>query len=263
MTANTFLLKRVDQRFQKNLNFFNSKIRLALPHLNSKVHFKDISVVSLDEENKRIELFCCITNLPYCGTKDKPLSEIVRLPQHRLNHSVFISAIVLLDTSSKELSITKYNTEVRYCESIKPANPKDLKSIIGFHYDVDEKEQTNHPIFHVQQNNRCGKRIFSEPEYATYITNYTCEIPEDGPAQLKYIRIPTPQMDIFSTVISILADYIVHPTEKTHKERFSKLLKEVYPFMTPFNFSKFTKINDNFKQNQNCLNYWYPNFEHN
>lgn len=260
MSNNSFALKRIDHRFGKNLNFFNAKIKQILPRLNSKVQFSDISVVSSTNDYKDLELFCCISNLPYCGSKDKTLNEIVNLPTHRLSHSVFITAILSLDTSSENLSIVKYNTEIKYCEFIKPAAPTNLRGIVGFHYDFDDKEQPNHPIFHVQQNNKCGNRIFTEEKYKLYRANYTCEPVEESPSQLKYIRIPTPQMDIFSAIISVLADYIVHPTAEQHKDLFRNLLRDIHPLIIPFNFNSFERINTDFKESKNTLSYWYPNF---
>lgn len=260
MTHSDYILRRVDQRFKNNLNFFNSKIKQTLSRLNSKVYFSDITVVNLENNNRDIELFCYIKNLPDCGSKDKPLQEIVKLPSHRLSHSVFITAILTLDTNSEKLSIIKYNTEVKYCEFIKPATPTSLKGIIGFHYDFDDKEQPNHPIFHAQQNNKCGNRIFIEEKYKSFRSNHTCELDLEGPSQLKYIRIPTPQMDIFSTVIAVLADYIVHPTAEQHKDLFRNLLRDIHPYILPFNFNEFGRINNDFKQNKSTVSYWYPNF---
>lgn len=259
--TNSFTLRRVDQRFRNNLNFFNSKIKQILPRLNSKVHFSDITIVNLENGNKDIELFCSIRKLPYCGSKDKPLNEIVNLPDRRLNHSVYITAILSLDTSAEALSIVKYNTEIKYCEFIQPSTPTQLRGIVGFHYDFDEKEQSNHPIFHAQQNNKCGNRIFTEENYKSLLSGYACEPIDDGPAQLKYIRIPTPQMDIFSAVICVLADYVVHPTAEQHKDLFRNLLKDLHPYILPFNFKNFSKINNNFKENKSTLSYWYPNFQ--
>lgn len=260
MTHNDYILRRVDQRFRNNLNFFNSKIRQTLPRLNSKVQFSDITVIDTKNDNKDIELFCYIKNLPDCGSKDKPLHDIVNLPSHRLSHSVFITAILSLDTNSENLSIIKYNTEVKYCEFIKPSIPTNLKSIVGFHYDFDDKEQPNHPIFHAQQNNKCGNRIFTEERFKSFISSHTCEPASESPSQLKYIRIPTPQMDIFSTVIAVLADYIVHPTVEQHRDLFRNLLRDIDPFILPFNFNSFGRINNDFKLNKNSVSYWYPNF---
>ncbi|MND29407.1 hypothetical protein D3C81_110880 [compost metagenome] len=261
MTNNSHILRRVDQRFNNKLRFFNSKVKTFLTRINSKVFFSNISIVHIDtDEINKIELFCCLKNLPDCGSRDKPLNEILTLPASRLNHSVYITAILNLDINSDELGINKYNTEVRYCQIAQPSKPNELHGIIGFHYDFDDKGQTNHPIFHAQQNNKCGNRIFSEPRFQDFISNHSCAPIEDGPSQLKYIRIPTPQMDIFSTVISIIADYVVHPTASQHKDLFKNLLRDVYPDIIPFNYQNLDHINDDFKNAKNCLNYWYPNF---
>lgn len=78
-----------------------------------------------------------------------------------------------------------------------------LEHVYGVHYDLDES-LPGHPVFHAQ--------VSSQIELGQEVQSlYHLEmIPTDlFKPKLRNIRIPTAQMDVFSTIIQICADHLV------------------------------------------------------
>ncbi|MGD9920592.1 MAG: hypothetical protein AB7V13_03970 [Pseudorhodoplanes sp.] len=78
-----------------------------------------------------------------------------------------------------------------------------LQHVYGVHYDLDEK-LPGHPVFHGQLSSRMDLAPSVRDHYRV----------EDQPQEmftplLRNIRIPTAQMDVFSTVVQICADHLV------------------------------------------------------
>lgn len=130
----------------------------------------------------------------------------------------------------KTVQLKSYATEVCYCRMKNQSNQNSkLTAIAGYHFDFESTSKRNHPIFHAQQKITAGERFFqfnkdiSPPEF-----------PKDS--EVRTLRIPTPQMDIFSAIVMTLADHIVPPDKPEAGEPFIKFLNEVNKNLFPINF---------------------------
>lgn len=250
---------RFTHSFQQNILFFNAEVTQLIKKLNSRSKFTGIEFHQTQDDagNHIFKLYCGLFSLPNGGTKD-----LNKLPA--LNHSIFMTGYIQPDLVSKT-DITSYCTEINYCKIIEPKNPSRFKSITGFHYDVvipkdSSSKDNNHPILHAQQNSQCGKRLFEKADYAQYKKNYDCIFPAASSDEIRTIRIPTPQMDMLSAIIMVIADYLVHSSDNNHKKYFTDFLEKIYQRMMPLSFRTSTKINNNFISQEKLLNIWYPLF---
>lgn len=248
---------RFTHLFQQNINFFNAEVNQLIRKLNSGTKFHDISYHETTDVNGNhiFKLYCGLFHLPNGGMKD-----LSKVPP--LNHSIFMTGYIQPDFSSKNY-IMSYATEISYCRIIEPKNPTKFKCITGFHYDViipqkDTSKDNNHPILHAQQNSQCGKRLFENPDYSQYKKNYECEFPSNSSEEIRTIRIPTPQMDMLSAIIMVIADYLVHSSDGEHKKYFTDFLKRVYQRLMPLSFNSPEKIDSNFIAQNKILSTWYP-----
>ena len=115
-------------------------------------------------------------------------------------------------TSSGKLISSDFGTRVEYYRKNKPFGWKFLNSI---HYDY-EPSFANHPVFHAQLSNR--SLLYSKAGY-----DFASLYPLSGNVELlKATRIPTFQMDIFSTLVSICADHLI-PTVHNPSEKFIEI----------------------------------------
>lgn len=155
-----------------------------------------------------------------------------QMPNSR-KHTENIFLIGLLHgvvVDKKTAQLKSYATEVSYCRMKNLSNQNgELKAMAGYHFDFESTSKINHPIFHAQQNLSAGFRFFEG--------NKNFDIPElpDQHAEIRTLRIPTPQMDIFSAIVMILADHIVQPSDES-REPFIKFLSVVNQHLLPINF---------------------------
>ncbi|WP_336984047.1 hypothetical protein [Acinetobacter soli] len=245
--------------FYKNLNLFNSEISQIVRKLSPGSKFLDIEFrQAKDKENQPVlDLVCAFVSLPNGGMRN-----LKRVPQ--LTHSVFMTGRIKLHPTDKN-SIIYYGTEINYCKTINPSDPDKFECITGFHYDAlvlndgNPSKDNNHPILHAQQNNKCGMRFFSEPEFSEFKGSYECIFPhEQLKDEIRSIRIPTPQMDMLSAIIMVIADYLVHSSDEEHKKLFTEFLTRIYKKLIPLSFSSTTKINSDFASQQKLMSIWYP-----
>ena len=101
-------------------------------------------------------------------------------------------------TKNGKLITRDFGTRVEYYRKNKPFGWKFLNSI---HYDY-EPSFANHPVFHAQLSNR--SLLYSKAGY----DNASLDSPNKNLELLRAIRIPTFQMDIFSTMVAICADHL-------------------------------------------------------
>ncbi|MBJ9947807.1 hypothetical protein I5729_01580 [Acinetobacter bereziniae] len=245
--------------FFKNLNLFNCEISNIVRKLSPGSKFLDIKYrPTTDGENQPVlDLVCALVSLPNGGMRN-----LKRVPQ--LTHSVFMTGRIKLHPTDKN-SIIYYGTEINYCKTINPNEPNKFECITGFHYDAlvlddqNPSKDNNHPILHAQQNNQCGTRLFCEPEYSEFKGSYECNFPHEKlKDEIRSLRIPTPQMDMLSAIIMIIADYLVHSSDEEHKKIFTEFLNKIYNKLIPLSFSSTKKINSDFANQQKLMSIWYP-----
>ena len=149
--------------------------------------------------------------------------------------------------SRKQKEIIDYHTEVQYCKK----ENKTLTCIMGYRYDGDAvAKQYGHPIFHMHFKNNVLHRFIADIEKEKF------EVLELSTQERDEIRIPTAQMDIINTFISIFADHAF--SDKDSLEFFTIFLDDANQFLTSCNTIQ-EKLYQNGPQTESChSNRWYP-----
>jgi len=197
------------------------------------------------------------TYIPKEGTTDEVEFEIAlkfqdipcRATQKKSrNIDIYVKSRTLYKIVSRtEKEILDYNTEVQYCKK----SEGKLTCIMGYHYDGDSvAKQYGHPIFHMHFKN-------------DVLYNYICEVDKTGAEVINSstnerdeTRIPTAQMDILNTFVSIFADHVFSNEESL--ENFQTFLNNLNPLLTKCNVIK-DKLYGNGPQTESCYsNRWYP-----
>ncbi|MDN4056473.1 hypothetical protein QPK32_25780 [Massilia sp. YIM B02763] len=174
---------------------FNSLLRAYLPTFDALVRhflkdsglqtvFSGVSIFGQTDETS-YDLMASFEGLP-------------QRPGSRRGHSenVFITARLSGNVKAGQLRLTHYGTEIGYFRQTKASEPLcDLLPITGYHYDFDcDGKKFNHPVFHAQPKLKAGER------YISLKANITHRVYPDFD-EIRTIRIPTPQMDIFSDIV--------------------------------------------------------------
>lgn len=180
------------------------------------------------------------------------------LPQHasskkRSSENVFITAKLSGNLKDKKPHLTQYGTEIGYFRQTNASNPlNDLEPLAGFHYDFDcNEKRLNHPVFHAQPKMSAGERYFEQNKHISHR-----DYPEHK--EIRTIRIPTPQMDIFSAIVMILADHVADPEDS--ERRFAKFLDTFERDMIKFDMDGIQRMLSKpfFDGNPHKVQCWYP-----
>ena len=164
------------------------------------------------------------------------------------NIDIYIKSRILYKIQSrKQKEIVDYNTEVQYCKKER----QTLNCIMGYHYDGDAvAKQYGHPIFHMHFKNNVLYQFITDKEKEKF------EVCQLHTQERDEVRIPTAQMDIINTFISICADHAF--SDKDSLEYFASFLNDSNPFLTSCNTTK-EKLYKNGPQTESChSNRWYP-----
>lgn len=191
---------------------FNSSLEIYSRGFNAMVSalLKDLgfltvfSGVNIYEANKDLSGCCLMAS--FQGLPQRPGST------KKSSENVFITAMLSGAVKAGIPHLTHYGTEIGYFRQTNASEPlRDLLPITGYHYDFDcDGKKFNHPVFHVQPKITAGKRyIKMRPDITHH--NYP------DVHEISTIRIPTPQMDIFSTIVMVLADHVVLPDDPGRK----------------------------------------------
>ena len=151
----------------------------------------------------------------------KTVPVILELPE-RLNRKSSNILVVLTgklsfnkSTTKNQLITEKYSTSTEYFRK-KEGN---LIFLGALHHDYDEEEQISHPRFHSQFSNRIMrfKDSYLFKEYPK---------PEECKAFnfLANTRIPTLQLDFFSSLLNLCADHLINDKD-SRPEIFEKIYK--------------------------------------
>jgi|SRR5471030_381034 len=231
---------------------FNSSLRIYLPTFDSLVRG------FLKESGLRTE-FSGVTTF---GNSDEGSCDLMAsfqgLPQRPgsrkfASENVFITARLAGIVKSGQLHLTQYGTEIGYFRQTNASEPLcDLLPITGYHYDFDcDGKKFNHPVFHAQPKITAGDRYIGLKPNITH-RNY----PQQD--EIRTIRIPTPQMDIFSAIVMILADHVALPEDPNRK--FGNFLESFEKHMIKFDLDGIQKLVSTpfFEANPHSVQCWYP-----
>lgn len=234
------------------LTDINSLIRKFINELDGVTQFSGVHIIYGLSNDNTIALFCSLRNIPKANTKTRRVNSIKK--EH-----IFFNGLIKDHPSGNGL-LESYATEIAYCTNIDHTH-NNLECITGYHYDVSRNGEINHPLFHVQQNSSTFERIFVKER--THFNghlgdNLSCTSQENNAREIRTIRIPTPQMDLFSALISTLADYIVIHENKDHQEAYLSLLNELNKKIIPVSFEPLTYVGSDFKAQNKNIGQWYP-----
>lgn len=180
------------------------------------------------------------------------------LPQHsgsrkRNSENIFITARLSGNIKNKKLHLTHYGTEIGYFRQTDASKPlNELEPIAGFHYDFDcDAKKMNHPVFHAQPKMTAGDRYLELNKNISH-NGYPAH------KEIRTIRIPTPQMDIFSAIVMILADHVAEPEDT--QRRFSRFLDVFEKDMIKFDLDGIRQLVSQpfFDANPHRVQCWYP-----
>jgi hypothetical protein len=116
---------------------------------------------------------------------------------------------------SLPLKTRRFETKVGYFR----ARGRSLEHVYGAHYDLDET-QPGHPVFHSQM---APQHCFGTKIIDTY--NLSGPPDDHVSAILRNVRIPTAQMDVFSVILQICADHLIHSgSSQDVKDAFNTLV---------------------------------------
>ncbi|QKY07504.1 hypothetical protein [Janthinobacterium lividum] len=231
---------------------FNSSLRVYLPTFDLLVRgflkdsglqtvFSGVSIYSQTDESA-CDLMASFEGLPQRPGSKKFASE-----------NIFITAKLAGLAKSGQLHLTHYGTEIGYFRQTNASAPLcDLLPITGYHYDFDcDGKKFNHPVFHAQPKITAGDRYIGRNQNITH-RNY----PEHD--EIRTIRIPTPQMDIFSAIVMVLADHVALPADPNRK--FGNFLEAFEKTMIKFDLNGVEKFVSTpfFQANPHLVQCWYP-----
>ncbi len=233
-------------------NGFNSSLEAYLPQFNSMVS-------SLLKSFGLITVFSGVTIYERKGENDCCLmASFQGLPQRpgstkKSSENVFITAVLSGGVKSGQAYLTRYGTEIGYFRQTNASEPLcDLLPITGYHYDFDcDGQKFNHPVFHVQPKMTAGDRYIGMKPNITH-QNY----PELN--EIRTVRIPTPQMDIFSTIVMVLADHVALPNDPNRT--FGDFLEKFERGMIQFDLEPIRALVTEpfFNANPHRIHSWYP-----
>lgn len=166
----------------------------------------------------------CIHNAPQKASSRK------RGASHKLTiliHGSFDLALTedhpCLQTAS--CNVTFYNCEQKGDDSIK------LNLVDALHFDIEPQGKAFHPVFHAQRGTSLDedtcRRALSE---VTHICAEKIEIatPDHTVLGTPYLRLPTPQLDVFSVITMVVADYFCNPGDSEKKSDQGPNVKELF-----------------------------------
>lgn len=109
--------------------------------------------------------------------------------------------------STEIVELLSYCTEVGYFKHTNFKYPREVECLDGYHFDFEPTLQRAHPVFHAQRN---------ESALISKITNrgYNVDDQTRPPATLHHVHLPTPQVDLISALIMIVADHAVDSNDE-------------------------------------------------
>lgn len=119
------------------------------------------------------------------------------------------------------LELLHYGTRIAYFRPESHVLANELRWVDGYHFDMEAKLQRAHPVFHAQRSHGLLSDEVAE-KYAGKITVKQADPHGEG---MQNIRLPTPQFDIHSAMLLMLADHVVHGDDECENEFMSLVSK--------------------------------------
>ena len=152
--------------------------------------------------------------------------------------------------STEFVELLSYCTEVGYFKHTDQKSPRKVKCLDGYHFDFEPTLQRAHPVFHGQRH---GGVLISEISKKGYEVDSTTR----PPATLHHVHLPTPQVDLVSALIMIVADHVVDSNDECEQAFLSlrgKIREKLRLVATP---SDNADLGECVKRKEILLDHWY------
>lgn len=216
--------------FQKYWREWETKLKGPVGRKASKLHFP-LTLVEQKQGDGSVQFAptepVCFFNAPQKGSSHK------RGKSHRM--IIFIDGCFRLKADTQEIpalisgkcSISFFNYDIE--------NSGDLclDEIDAFHFDMESQGSPKpfHPIFHVQRDisNTLTDDIIREVIVKIERSTKAIKLINRMRPCSQHLRLPTPQMDMFSVFTMVIADFFCSGGDKDSKTRrqFDSILKHL------------------------------------
>lgn len=147
-----------------------------------------------------------------------------------------------------KIELLSYYTWIAYFQPRSMTNNKNVIPIDGYHFDMAASIQRTHPVFHVQRN---------EKVLIDKLDSLDLNLEEQPPnSTLHHVHLPTPQVDIYSALIMIIADHIVCD-QQSEKEFFILTEKARKHIPLKANLDSQAHLNQCIENEDLLLHHWY------
>jgi hypothetical protein len=207
--------RRFDAELRNTATNFDTAVKDLIDKVAPRVEYSGIKI---SHDPQSIDAY---QNMSY-----QVSAFLLRMPQRpdspKFTENVFAIGLLKGIVVNKSVRLRSYSTEISYCRMQNPSNQTgELQPMAGYHYDFETTSKINHPIFHAQQKLSAGSRFFA------FNDDFTCPVYPDNVQEIRTLRIPTPQMEIFSAIVMILADHIITNSEAA-REPFATFLDSIH-----------------------------------
>ncbi len=151
------------------------------------------------------------------------------------------------DTNS-DIELLSYCTQIGYFKPKIPSEPRTVTPIDGYHFDMEKITPRAHPVFHAQRHE---KVLLDE------LSSINLELGSAPPKPtLHHVHLPTPQIDLVSALIMIIADHIVCDGET--ENGFFKLACDARMHLPlKANLGRQARLERCINQQEMLLDHWY------
>ncbi|HHJ12840.1 MAG TPA: hypothetical protein ENJ79_00455 [Gammaproteobacteria bacterium] len=147
-----------------------------------------------------------------------------------------------------EIELLSYGTQIGYFEPKSSSEPRTVIPIDGYHFDMEITTQRAHPVFHAQRDETV---LFDE------LGRVDLTLGGNPPqATLRHVHLPTPQIDLLSALIMLIADHMVCDTET--EEGFFQLARRAREFIPlKANLGNQAQLSQCIEHSELLLDHWY------
>ncbi len=148
----------------------------------------------------------------------------------------------------ENIELLSYCTRIGYFTLKSIEEPRFVAAIDGYHFDMEPDTQRAHPVFHAQRH---------EKVLINKLNEVGLELYEDPPeSTLHHVHLPTPQIDLVSALIMVIADHIVCD-EETENGFFdlARRARDLMPLKA--NLERQARLERCIRQQEMLLDHWY------
>jgi len=196
-------------------------------------------IFSCEEDTLRVELSkpIALMNWPFKASSSK-----------KKCHILVDGHFTCRAGADDRIELLSYCTRIGYFDLESHSNPQSVTPIDGYHFDMETDIQRAHPVFHAQRH---------EKVLVDKLTEVNLELYNDPPAStLHHVHLPTPQIDLLSALILLIADHMVCDAET--EEGFFQLARRAREFIPlKANLGNQAQLSQCIEQSELLLDHWY------